>query len=55
VPNWNPVSRSVTAPNTDTVGVRVSYEHLWITGFFADSTVFTTEVEYHIEPSIFGP
>jgi hypothetical protein len=55
VPTWNPISRSVTAPDTDTVGVRVSYTHNWITGFFAESTVFTTEVEYHIEPAIFGP
>ena len=55
VPTWNPTLRSVTAPDTDTVGVRVSYTHDWITGLFAESTVFTTEVEYHIEPSIFGP
>ncbi|MCI0424960.1 MAG: pilus assembly protein [Actinobacteria bacterium] len=55
VPNWDPTSRSVTAPDTDTIGVRVSFTHQWITGLFADTTVFTTEVEYHIEPSIFGP
>jgi len=52
-PLWNPSTRDVAAPNTDTLGVRVTYTHEWVTGFFKDTTQFTSEVEYHLEPQIF--
>jgi len=52
-PLWNPSTRDVAAPNTDTLGVRVTYTHEWVTGFFKDTSQFTSEVEYHLEPQIF--
>lgn len=48
-----PVTRDVAAPDTDTLGVRVTYTHQWVTKLFRDSTVFTSEVEYHLEPQTF--
>ncbi|HEX6947525.1 MAG TPA: TadE family protein [Acidimicrobiia bacterium] len=52
-PTWKPINRDVAAPNTDTLGVEISYTHEWFTGFFADETVFTAAVEYHLEPQVF--
>jgi hypothetical protein len=52
-PNWDPTKRDVGLPNTDTLGVEVSYNHDWITGFFFNTTDFTSTVEYHLEPQIF--
>lgn len=50
---WCPASRDITAPETDTIGVTVTYVHSWVTGFITDETNFTTTVEYHIEPQLF--
>lgn len=52
-PVWCPASRDITAPETDTIGVTVTYVHSWVTGFITDETNFTTTVEYHIEPQLF--
>lgn len=53
VPGWNPTTRDVALPNTSTLGVEVKYTHEWITGLFNDSSVFTSVVEYHLEPQVF--
>ncbi len=53
VPVWDPVTRDVSAPVTDRLGVSITYDHSWITGMFATSSTFTTAVEFQIEPQIF--
>jgi hypothetical protein len=53
IPGWNPTTRDVALPDTSTLGVEVSYNHQWITGFFNNSSVFTSVVEYHLEPQVF--
>jgi hypothetical protein len=53
VPNWNPVSRDVSAPFTDRISVRVSYDHKWLTKFFFNTTTFSVGVTHQIEPQVF--
>lgn len=55
VPTWDPSTRDITAPFTDRIAVEVSYEHKWITGFFLESTDFTVEADFQIEPQVFDP
>lgn len=52
-PVWS--DRDVSAPRTDRIAVRVQFTHKWITGFFADTTDFTHDVDFQIEPQIFDP
>lgn len=53
-PIWNPQDRDVSAPDTDRVGVRITYTHSWITGlFFTSDSELEAVVEYQIEPQIF--
>lgn len=54
VPNWNPVYRDVDAPFTDRLAVEVTFAHKWVTGFFADTTNFSAEADFQIEPQVFG-
>lgn len=54
-PVWPTNQRIVEAPDTDRIGVEVTYFHQWVTGFFADQTDFTTATEFQIEPEVFGP
>jgi hypothetical protein len=54
-PTWLPSNRDVSAPFTDRIGVRVIYTHKWITGLFANSSDFTKDVDFQIEPQIFDP
>lgn len=55
VPNWRPVLRDVSAPFTDRIGVRISYTHRWLTGFFFSTSDFTKDVDLQMEPQIFDP
>jgi hypothetical protein len=52
---WPTNQRIVEAPDTDRLGVEVTYHHDWLTGFFADSTDFTMSTEFQLEPEVFGP
>ena len=54
-PLWPPNQRIVEAPNTDRIGVEVTYTHNWFTNFFEDTSDFTTSTEFQIEPEVFGP
>jgi hypothetical protein len=56
-PVWPPAQRIVEAPNTDRIGVEVTYFHDWITGFLNDGvpTDFTKSTEFQMEPEVFGP
>jgi hypothetical protein len=54
-PIWNPVTRDISAPFTDRIGVEVQFTHNWLTGFFVPSTDFTTATDFQIEPQIFDP
>lgn len=55
LPSWNPVHRDVTAPFTDRLAVEVTFVHHWLTGFFVDTTNFTVEADFQIEPQVFAP
>ena len=55
VPTWDPASRDITAPETDRLGVSVDYTHVWMTGFFGPTIVFTGSTDFQIEPQLFGP
>jgi hypothetical protein len=55
VPDWDPADRDVEAPFTDRLAVEVSYVHTWVTGFIADTTDFTAEADFQLEPQIFEP
>jgi hypothetical protein len=52
-PIWEPSCRDVSAPVTDRVGVEIVFTHHWLTGFFADSTDFTTVTDFQLEPQVF--
>jgi len=53
VPNWDPADRDVEAPTLDRVGVEVQFTHEWLTGYFVDSSDFTTSTDFQIEPQVF--
>ena len=53
VPNWDPADRDVEAPTLDRIGVEVAFTHDWLTGYFVDSTDFTTATDFQIEPQVF--
>lgn len=55
VPSWNPANRDVSAPFTDRIGVRVTFIHQWITRLFANTSDFTKDVDFQIEPQVFDP
>jgi hypothetical protein len=52
-PNWLPSTRDVEIPETDLLGVRVTFTHRWITRLFATTSDFSKEVEFRIEPQVF--
>lgn len=52
-PTWDPLSRDISAPVTDRVGVRIAFTHQWVTGFWASTTDFSTETDFQIEPQLF--
>lgn len=54
-PNWVPSSRDVEAPGTDRIGVEITFTHDWITGLFVDTSDFTTETDFQLEPELFAP
>ncbi|MGI9611115.1 MAG: TadE/TadG family type IV pilus assembly protein [Acidimicrobiia bacterium] len=54
-PNWSPVTRDISAPFTDRIGVEVQFTHIWLTNFFFGTTDFTTATDFQIEPQIFDP
>jgi Flp pilus assembly protein TadG len=51
--NWDPADRDVEAPTLDRVGVEVQFTHEWLTGYFVDSSDFTTSTDFQIEPQVF--
>ncbi|MGB7859416.1 MAG: TadE/TadG family type IV pilus assembly protein [Acidimicrobiia bacterium] len=53
VPIWDPLSRDITAPITDRIGVEIVFSHAWVTGFFGSTTDFTTATDFQIEPQLF--
>jgi len=53
-PAWPTSQRIVEAPDTDRLGVEVTYHHVWVTQFFADTSDFTTSTEFQLEPEVFG-
>lgn len=55
VPNWNPASRDISAPQTDRIGVEVEYTHQWLTRFFLSTSDFTVATDFQIEPQVFDP
>lgn len=55
VPSWAPVSRDISAPFTDRIGVRIGYTHRWLTNFFFTNSDFTKDVDFQIEPQVFDP
>jgi len=55
VPSWNPVSRDISAPFTDRIGVEVQFTHVWLTNLFFGTSDFTTATDYQIEPQVFDP
>jgi len=55
IPAWDPGTRDISAPFTDRIAVEVSYQHQWLTSFFLDTTDFTVEADFQIEPQVFDP
>lgn len=53
-PIWPTNQRIVEAPDTDRLGVEVTYSHVWVTQLFTDTTDFTTATEFQLEPEVFG-
>lgn len=54
-PVWPTNQRDVEAPNTDRLGVEVTYFHQWVTNFFFSTSNFTTSTEFQMEPEVFSP
>lgn len=54
-PVWLPTDRDISAPTTDRIFVEIQFTHNWLTGFFGNTTDFTTATDFRIEPQIFGP
>jgi Flp pilus assembly protein TadG len=54
-PAWSPATRDVTAPTTDRLGVEVRFTHQWITRFWTDTSDFTTQTVFQLEPQLFDP
>ena len=52
-PTWLPSTRDVAVPDTDLLGVRITFTHRWITRLFATTSDFSKEVEFRIEPQVF--
>ncbi len=53
-PLWDPATRDISAPVTDRLGVRITYSHQWVTGFWSSTSDFTTATDYQIEPQVFS-
>ena len=55
--SWPSVGRNVTTNNLDIMGVRVIFDHNWITNFppFGGSTTWTDDAIMRLEPQVFGP
>ncbi len=54
-PVWPTNQRIVEAPNTDRIGVEMTFDHNWVTGWFGPPTSFTAATEFQLEPEVFGP
>lgn len=54
-PRWETSERDVEAPGTDRIGVEIEFTHDWLTGFFMDSSDFTTATDFQLEPEVFAP
>lgn len=54
-PTWPTNQRDVEAPNTDRLGVEVTFTHNWVTNLFDDTSDFTTSTEFQMEPEVFAP
>ena len=52
-PGYQPTSRDVSAPATGRVEVIVTFTHQWITGFWGDTSTWTSSTIMRLEPSVF--
>lgn len=54
VPGWDPLTRDITAPVTDRIGVEIDFSHDWITQFVGTGTLnFTVTTDFQLEPQLF--
>ena len=53
-PAWDPITRDVSAPDTDRLGVEIRYIHTWVTELFVQTTDFTTTTDFRLEPQEFA-
>ena len=55
--NWVPADRGTSLPNPDILGVRVVYQHDWITSimpFMQTPATWTEDARVRLEPDLFG-
>ena len=55
--NWVPLSRNTTLPSPDILGVRVVYQHDWVTTllpFTSTPATWTDDARVRLEPDLFG-
>ena len=52
-PNYLPEDRDVTAPTPGRIKVSVTLTHQWFTGFFADTSTWTSDTIMRLEPRVF--
>lgn len=55
VPGNTPSLRDEELPGLDVLGVRVSYQHTWITGILPDPTPWAEDARVRLEPQGFQP
>lgn len=54
---WEPSARNTTLPNPDILGVRVLYDHNWVTTimpFMSTPASWTEDARVRLEPDLFG-
>ncbi len=55
---WAPAARNTLMPNPDILGVRISFQHNWITSimpFMSSPALWTDDARLRLEPDLFGP
>lgn len=54
--NYPPADREVAVDALDTIGVRINFDHNWVTGLFGSTTSWTDDAIMRVEPRAFsGP
>ena len=56
VSSWDPGARNVGSSNLDIIGIRISFDHNWLTGFgpFNGTISFDDDAVMRMEPQFFG-